>query len=925
MSRARGFLWSCLSLGTLALPVTAMACSSKEDSAPPPGAVLDPEDFRSPPRACALECPSDVTVCEPNGYQCPAAAAWSTIPHAAECGNWDGKYPTPQAGKCKATLPTGEAAKKTGRDPDDAKTMILPTGYRARPAGTTHRFEDFKGQFTTNVVPVPGSDLVVVVDGGIREHSVRLVDTKLLETDQTLDPVIHREKYTGSASTNYGAAVVAAGPNKFKIWISGGAGSLLYVFDLDMTTRVVTKSADVKIERQTGWPAGGGTSGLYMLSGLAVTPDGKKLVVGTQYNRSRSSVFVVDIDETSATYKQITRVELAGATVEGRFAKELFTVAFHPSDTTGRYAWISVWDADRIDVLDLTTATVVKSIAVGQAPEAFAPIGPRHLAVVSSDADEIAIFDTLPEGGALVGKTKLAPVGAPYGLAPSGLAWDDAKKRLYVSLAGLNAVSAFEATIPADGSAPTLSPLGMIGTEWWPTAVTLRPDGALVVVNGKGSGSGANPIAFGPSEGNITEILRGSIQLVPSPDAAELTAGKTTNDAATDLGKLPGAPKVECSGAPYDFPVPATNTDGPSTRIEHVVFVVKENKTFDAVFGDMPGVDGDPKLVMAPGQMDVVFANQRKLAREFTNFDNYYTSAEQSIQGHVWTVFGRTTEFTERTWVVTWGRAQRLPSIGGSSGIPIEGGVFHWMRREKVPFDNMGELIGNIELDTKYPGLAIAQDLPDTEKACYIAARARVLCDLKKFTYALFPNDHTAGGSPGRPTVQTYIAVGDEGTGQLVEALSQSPYWKSTLVIVTEDDPQDGGDHVDAHRTPLYFAGPWVKRGYVSKGHYDMPSVHKLLAHIYGIPYLNEAVARAALPLDAFSSTPDYKPFAHAKRSQPLACNGMTGTAATEAMMSNWDFSEPDNQPGLSKQVWQMMHDGQAPPAGYGDDDDDDD
>jgi hypothetical protein len=336
---------------------------------------------------------------------------------------------------------------------------------------------------------------------------------------------------------------------------------------------------------------------------------------------------------------------------------------------------------------------------------------------------------------------------------------------------------------------------------------------------------------------------------------------------------------------------------------------------------------------MAPGQMETLFGNQRKIAKTFTVFDNYYTSAEQSLQGHVWTAYGRTTEFVERTWLTAWGRSLRLPVMGVSQGRPVEGSLFNWFQREKVLFDNMGELAGaadddkktpkNCCLDSLYPGKFYAQDEPDSRKACYIAARARVTCDLKPFTYAVMPNDHTSGGSPGSPTVESYIAIGDEGTGMLIEALSRSPQWAETLVVVTMDDPQDGGDHVDAHRTPLMFAGPWVKRGYVSKGHYDTTSIHKLFAHIFGVAYPNEIVARASLPLDAFSSTPDYAPYDHVKRTVKLACNAKEGAAATKAKMSNWDFSEPDQAPGLSAQIWELLHQGAPPPAGYGDADDD--
>lgn len=899
------------------LMIFLVGCSSSSEDQPKPNDAgddalsQDPEDYRQPPPSCALACGSQEG-CEPNGYECPSMLPWGQLPHASSCKPWDGKYPTPVAGKCKASLPTGAAAKKTGVDPDDMATTILPTGYRAKPAGKSVSLGDTQGGFASNVLAIDGTDLAVVIDTGIKDHAVRLIDTKAVETDPT-KAIRSLVRYGSGENLTHGAIVVAgSSPTSKRLYVGGGygTGGKLFAFDIDTAKgELVANTAD-------NIPLSIAGNGRPMPSGIAVRPDGK-LVVATQGNGGGSKLYIVDRTTKTASAPII----LAN--------NDLFSVFIHPADTIGKYAYVSVWDGDRVDVVDLDAAKVVKSVPVGKSPQAFIAIDARYLALVSSDADIITIFDTLPDGWAKVSETKVVEASG-YGWAPSGVSYDEKDKRLYVTLAGLNAVAIYDVVTGA--GAPTLSLKGMLGTEWWPTAVTFRgSDGALVIVNGKGRGTGANPIAFKPSDGNITQLMKGSVQVVPKTEVDG--ASKTTIDALTDLQKLEGASKIDCAGAPNDFPVPGTNKEGPSKQIKKIVFAIKENKTFDAVFGDMPGVEGDPKLVMAPGQMEVLFPNQRKLAKTFSNFDNYYTSAEQSIQGHVWTAYGRTTEFIERTWLVAWGRGIRLPVMGVSQGKPVEGSLFNWFQREKVPFDNMGELAGaadddkklpkNCCLDSRYPGQFYAQDEPDTRKACYIAARSRVTCDLKPFTYAVMPNDHTAGGAAGQPRVEVYIAVGDEGTGQLVDALSHSPDWAETLVVVTMDDPQDGGDHVDAHRTPLFFAGPWVKRGYVSKGHYDTTSLHKLFAHIYGIAYPNEIVARAALPLDAFTSTPDYTPYDHVKRTVTLACNPKATKYATEAAMSQWDFSQPDQAPGIGRQVWEILHDGAAPPEGYGDDDDD--
>jgi hypothetical protein len=271
-------------------------------------------------------------------------------------------------------------------------------------------------------------------------------------------------------------------------------------------------------------------------------------------------------------------------------------------------------------------------------------------------------------------------------------------------------------------------------------------------------------------------------------------------------------------------------------------------------------------------------------------------------------VYGRTTDYLERAWLSTWGRGTR--SVGSPTGIeatPEERGIFNWLDDNGIANDDMGEIIGQGKkgVDGKYPGFIIAQNLPDIEKSCYMAGRIRLRCDMKPFTYALQPNDHTNGGSGGAAAPEVMIAVNDEASGMLLDALSHSPIWKDSLLIITEDDPQDGGDHVDLHRSILIMASPWVKHGYVSHGHYDMASVYKLVAHIFGIPYHNESIREALLPFDAFTSTPDYTPFSYMPRTLAAPCNPKNTDEAMQA--EDWDFTDVDDQPGLSQQIMRMM------------------
>ncbi len=370
---------------------------------------------------------------------------------------------------------------------------------------------------------------------------------------------------------------------------------------------------------------------------------------------------------------------------------------------------------------------------------------------------------------------------------------------------------------------------------------------------------------------------------------------------------------MTCPSGADDFPIPQDDTSGPSKQIKHVIMIVRENKTYDGVLGDRKDLgNGDPSLIMASNAtlQGQIWQNARAIAAGFTNFDNFYTDAEQSIQGHTWTVFGRTTDFMERTWLTIWGRGTRNVGTDAEEvDMPEEGGVFQWLSGAGVSVTDMGEIVGGYQLDTSYPGLVYAQNTPDTQKSCYAGGHLRLRCDLASFTYLVQPNDHTYGGSAGQAAPEVMIAVNDEASGMLLDALSHSPYWKDSLLIITEDDPQDGGDHVDLHRSLLFLASPWVRRGYVSHGHYDMGSVYKLVAHIFGVPYNNAMMENAMLPIDAFTSTPDYTPFTYQPRVVKAPCNSATGMHAKEA--ERWEWDDLDDQPGLSQQIMEMMREPQ--------------
>lgn len=857
------------------------ACSSTPDTPPAP---TDPDGFWATIKdnpSCVLSCASTTCV-EPTPWTCPALGPWGAIPHDAACAGFDGKtFPTPASGKCKATDPSGDALAKAQVT---QMPIVLPDGRRVAPAGTELVFEA-DGGFPSSMIPIGKTRYVAISDYGYQTHSIRVVDTTLLKTGGKAE--VARITYAPPDGLDYGLTYLAQG--KLLLASSGSPQDSILAYDFDENTGAIVANAQKTITLPMGtFP-----------SGIDVSADGKTLLVGQAKD---TKVLIVSTD--AATYGQVKgSIDLG--------SKDVFTLRFDPFDPSGNTAYATLWtgvlsfdDASKMKLAKLDVAGKGASIiTVGKAPEEIAFIDAQYMAVANALGDSISLVDRA------AGKVALeVPTGTTNGATPSTLAFDPKNKLLYATLAGDNAVAVFA----VDTTKPSLTPLGEFPSAWWPTGLLVDPSDATVfVLSGRGHGIGADAKQYLPSIANEALRMAGSIAAVPLMDAPTLATATKAVATQNAVSQITGYPTVDCQGAPYDFPIPQKPEDGPSAQIKHVFFIVRENKTFDGVMAGQPNVDVDNTLGLAPGNMDVIWPNLYKADSQFASMDNYYIDAEQSIQGHAWTVFGRSTDYTERRWINIWGRGEwdetSAPGVGDDT-TPSEGNVFQFLTKSNVTVDNQGEFIGGLAIrDAQWPGGSTSGIVPDTLSACYEAWRLRVMCNPKDFTYSWLVNDHTFGYSAGKPNPAVMIATNDEGTGMYLDALSHSPFWPDSLVIVVEDDPSEGGDHVDVHRTIALLASPWVKRGYVSHAHYDLASMHKLISDIYGKPYRNSILQNAPLPLDVFTSTPDYTPFDYVPRKfSDMSCNP-AGTSGSKAA-DRWDFSAPDEQPGLGAQVWDALH-----------------
>ncbi len=568
----------------------------------------------------------------------------------------------------------------------------------------------------------------------------------------------------------------------------------------------------------------------------------------------------------------------------------------------------SVWGIDLADpatpkvVVKIKTGLLVGEAIGGSAPAALA-VSEDTVYVSNSTNDTVEAYDIRTHRRKW--RTLLTPVSFLRhlrGVAPFGLALSPDGRRLYVAESGINAVGVLDAR--------TGRVLGHIPVGWYPSRVCVSPDGKrLYVANAKGFGAGPNGGANftpGPEGRSIGRLMKGTVSLMDTPSDGELRL--LTPQVIENNGFVPV--KVN---RPKEHPIPVV-AGMPSPKIRYVVFIAKENRTFDEVFGDLPGVNGDPTLARFGVNRKVgehegvnVMPNHRALAQRFAISDNFYVDSDHSADGHRWLVGVYPTHWVETITSAGYGggadfRASKAPGRlvlfqSNSALTPEEylehGSMWEHLHRNGVTFRNYGEGFefagSSADEDTKPTGIREIVNIPMPkvlfDNTCReypeyntnIPDQYRADQFLKefqekylsgkepfpRFLYIYLPNDHGARVRPekGYPYLESYMADNDLALGRVIEALSHSPWWKEMAIFITEDDAQSGIDHVDAHRSLLIVVSPWAKRGYVSHRQSSIASIMKTMYLILGIPYLNLYDAAASDLADMFSTEPDFTPY----------------------------------------------------------------
>jgi YVTN family beta-propeller protein len=538
----------------------------------------------------------------------------------------------------------------------------------------------------------------------------------------------------------------------------------------------------------------------------------------------------------------------------------------------------------------------------------------EYVFVTNGTNDNISVIS--PERDTVVHTIYLKPdrrIRQFRGVIPFGLALSPDHQRLYVACSGINAVAVIDV--------PKLKVIGYIPAGWFPAKLEVSLDGKrLIVANAKGYGSGPNggkTFVPGPEGSYIGALMKGTVQVLEVPTDAELKNLTELVIANNFNFEQAGAGKF---ASRRDNPVPLYPGEKESP-IKHIVFISKENRTYDEVFGQVKQGKGDPGLARygtgvsftnsgstdSLEQVDVM-VNHLKLAREFAISDNFYVDSDVSADGHRWLVNTYPNEWTETCTSASYGGNRRFRFGSGAPGVyamngaagaiyPEDyneaGSMWDHLERNGISFFNFGFSImfepGIYEASYKYEGIRhyinypLPQPIWDRTSKMYptynmaIPDQFRIDQFIREFESrwmngtdtmpslltVIVPQDHGAGDRPdaGYPFRESYMADNDLAVGRIVEYLSHSPYWKNMMIVITEDDAQNGVDHVDAHRSILMVISPWVKRNYVSHTHYSFGSIFKTFWNILGLPYLNQYDAGATDFGDMFTHTPDFTPY----------------------------------------------------------------
>jgi len=772
---------------------------------------------------------------------------------------------------------TGQEVTVPGRNGPNA---LLVNGWKTTPAGR----QLTSGDMILSGRVSPDGQLFAFTNTGYTHHALHLVD-------------LASEKEVATFQMEQAWSGLAFSPRGDRIYVSNGAGY---------------KNTDIQaFDRwdNGGWKEARVGYTLYKadkertaVSWLGTSPDGTLLYA---LNNSDAYLYILETNGGRA----VARVEVGDHPIAAALAGD------------GKTLYVANLGSANVAIVDVrepSHATVTGKLATDPHPNDVVLTKDGRLFVSCGNTNNVIAFDVKAKQRLEVISTALQPK-APAGSTPNALALSPDGKRLYVANADNNSVSVIDVE-----DREKARPLGFLPTGWYPTMVATSADGRRIIVgSGKGNGTGPtlvkrpiDPIAPAASFQHHGNQLNGLVSFVDTPDAARLSSyTKQVYDNA-----LYRDAQLESSGAPGSTVIPAKVGEG--SPIKHVLFIMKENRTYDQVFGDLKQGNGDPSLTLFGRD---VTPNQHALAEQFVLLDNLYCSGEVSQDGQPWTTSAYATEFTQRAWTLSYSKHGNLVTGGGVSD---QSTPYIWELAKqhglKVMTFGMGNRRGVAEVrSTRFERDAVDPQ-PENRPAAGEATRARDYARADRFVaeftemdragtvpdfmFMSLGENHTQGTTPGAYTPKAQVASNDLAVGRIVEAITKSRVWPSFAIFIIEDDAQNGPDHVDSHRTAGLVISPYVKRGVVDSEMYSTVSMLRTVELLLGLPPMTQHDAAAAPMVNTFMAKPDLSGFTAAPaRIDLMTKNPMQGYgAATSARMDFSDYDRVDED-ALNRILWHSI------------------
>ncbi len=704
----------------------------------------------------------------------------------------------------------------------------MPNGWKLSPAGSSLQL----GDLPLNIQLSASGKLLAVTNNGESTQSIQLIDPV---NEKLLDEKIVGKSWYGLAFSH----------DEKKLYASGGNDNWIMAFNIQ--NNKIGKADTIKLGQP--WP-----KGKICATGIAVNKSNTVLYTVTKED---NSLYIIDPNALKIT-----------STV--KLPAEAYSCVLSPDEKT---LYISIWGGEEVVCYNTATGAMT-NIKVGSHPnELLLNKKGTYLFVANANDNSVSIINATTNKVVEVVSTAMYATKLT-GSTTNGLALSADEKTLYIANADNNCLAVFDVSKPGSSQSRGFIPVG-----WYPTNVKVLGK-KILVANGKGFTSMANPQgpqpvkktdnsgyqsgAVNSKEQYIGGLFKGTLSFITAPNPDQLKA--YTKQVYLNT---PFSDKLE-KMAPGAAGNPIPRSIAEKSPIKYVFYIIKENRTYDQVLGDMTKGNGDTSLCIFGNK---VTPNEHALANEFALLDNFYVDAEVSADGHNWSTAAIATDFIEKTWPTSYGgRGGNYDSEGEREiGNPKDGYIWDYCKRAGVTYRSYGEFAADGKANIKSLQGHLCMQSPGFDLNITDVKREEIwahdfdsllrINQVPQFNSIRLGNDHTSGQRKGAISPIAAVADNDQGVGLLIDHLSKSTIWKESVVFVLEDDAQNGPDHVDAHRSPVFVAGPYVKRNVAIHGMYSTSGVLRTMELILGLPPMSQYDA-AAMPLfDCFTNKPNITPY----------------------------------------------------------------